>query len=90
MSWEGKTRAKIESELMEALQHARAKYEDLSREHSRLVEESRDIGADNRDGNLILKRSTESHRALQLALEEYQEALKRFDRVVVGRELPEG
>ena len=87
--WNGKTRIQIERELLEAVEEARARYEDLDQEHSRMLNEAHDIGLGGPDGTLVLARSLKKYAEVQAAIEDYRTALKRFHRVVVDRKLPE-
>ena len=87
--WGGKTQLQMERELLEAVERARARYEGLDQEHSRMVNEIQDGGLVGSDGTLALAQSKEKHRAVQSAVEEYRKALKRFHRLVVDRKLPE-
>jgi len=74
MSWAGKTRLEIERELLQAVEQARARYEDLDREHLRMLDLVREIGLGNQDGTIMLARSLEQHRAVQAAIEDYRTA----------------
>ena len=86
--WIGKTRQQIELELLEALQCARAEYDDLTRKYLTAVHEVADIGLDNVDGNLAHAGNRQTHRAMMRALDRYSVALKRFNQLVVHGTLP--
>jgi hypothetical protein len=86
--WIGKTMQQIELELLEVLQCARAEYDDLTRQYLGALRDVRDIGLDNVDGNLAHAGSQQTHRAMRLALGRYSVALKRFNQLVVHRQLP--
>jgi hypothetical protein len=89
MNCNGKTRLRVEQELMEVLQRARTRYEDLYQDHSRVSDLLRDTGLNGADGTLLIAPMLEKHNDLQTALEEYRVALRRFHRVVVDRKFPE-
>ena len=86
--WIGKTIQQIELELLEALQCARAEYDDFTGKYLAAVREVQDIGLDNVDGSLAHAGSQQTHRAMRLALDRYAVALKRFNQLVVHRQLP--
>src|SRR5438045_3818076 len=90
MSWQGKTRRQVEFELLEAVQFARAEYDELTAKYLAAQREAGDIGTGTTDGNFAQARSLEIHHALKLAQDRYAVALKRFHRVVVDRKSPEG
>ena len=84
----GKTIQEIELELLEALQCARAEYDELTRKYLAAVRDVQDIGLENVDGSLAHAGSQQTHCAMRLALGRYAVTLKRFNQLVVHRQLP--
>ena len=81
-----RTRRIKESDLLEVIQLAGARYEDLSRKHAQALEEA--YATEGRDGNMLLKRCQQMQSKTQGALDEYVVALERFSELVLNRKLP--
>jgi len=79
VSWDRRAHQEIQGELWDEIQRTKAKYQDLNREYSRMLNETRDIGLDHSDGTLAFAQSLKKHRELQSAIEELRLALKRFN-----------
>jgi hypothetical protein len=87
MAMSDRTRRIKERELLETVQLASARYQDLSRKHSQALEEA--YATESRDGSLLLERCLQMQSTVEEALDEYAIALKRFSELLLNRELPE-
>lgn len=85
--WPIAERRLLEDELRHNFEFARALYEDLRNEHRRVRELA--TAALTHDRDLLLDRCSQLHDAVQLALDQYRDALYRFNRLVLDGKLPE-
>jgi hypothetical protein len=76
-----------ERELLEVVQLAGARYEDLRRKHSQALVEA--YATEGRDGQLLMGRCLLMLSTTEEALDEYLAALKRFSELALNRKLPE-
>jgi CheY-like chemotaxis protein len=83
MSRDHRAHQEVERELWDEIQHTKAKYEDLNRDYSRMINETSDIGVGQPDGTLALAQSQKKHRELQAAIAGYRRALKRFNHHII-------
>lgn len=85
--WPIAERRRLEDELRQNVESARALYEALGNEYRRASELA--AAALERDRELLQIRCRQLHGAMKVALEEWRGELHRFTRLVIHHELPE-